>query len=107
VTAGPAVRSGTNKQWISSGVWAYSRHPNYCGAPSPSHAGRSHSRTALHPAAIIISIQYGAGVRGNDVAAGGPGEISLWLGLSLVCMGGEFRAVQCCFRTVQNSWAPV
>lgn len=23
--------SGTNKQWIESGLWAYSRHPNYAG----------------------------------------------------------------------------
>merc|ERR1711871_1260801 len=37
--------SGQNEKWVQSGLWAYSRHPNYCG------------------------------------------EISLWLGMSLFCVG--------------------
>lgn len=41
-----AHASGTHKKWIQGGVWAFSRHPNYCG------------------------------------------EISVWLGLSLTCVGG-------------------
>ena len=26
-----AFASGANKKWIDNGVWAFSRHPNYCG----------------------------------------------------------------------------
>ena len=26
-----AFASGANKRWIQSGLWAFSRHPNYLG----------------------------------------------------------------------------
>jgi steroid 5-alpha reductase family enzyme len=60
-----AFAAGANTQWIATGVWKVSRHPNYCG------------------------------------------EVTLWLGLSLVSIGGlsNLRAIDVGLCLVTPLWS--
>ena len=52
-TFNASFKSGKNKHWIASGLWGWSRHPNYVG------------------------------------------EITVWLGIAVVCLGGRAQAFHC------------
>lgn len=58
-----AHKSGANRKWIDTGLWARSRHPNYFG------------------------------------------ETTLWLGLAIVCMSGEFTAYSVLICLVTPAWS--